>query len=37
MEITIEEADPSAWQLNKFVGDYLAANGFPGVEVNCEW
>jgi hypothetical protein len=35
--VWIEEANPAAWELQKFVAAYLAKRGFPGVEVRTEW
>lgn len=33
----IEEADPAAWELCRFVADRLAAAGFDNVDVSTEW
>lgn len=35
--VLIEEADPSCYHVQKFIGEYLALRGFGRVEVRAEW
>jgi hypothetical protein len=35
--VYIEEADASAYQLQAFIREHLAAHGYPNIEVVTEW
>jgi hypothetical protein len=35
--VYIEEADPSAYQLQAVIREHLASHGYPNIEVVTEW